>query len=179
MAGIVLHDTMEGKKLSFVPQSSPVKMYVCGPTVYGAVHVGNARPLVVFDMLYRLLRHEHGEVVYARNITDIDDKIIVAAKEKGEDVAELAKRNEESFLRLASEIGCLEPTMQPRATEHIEGMVGLAGKLVEKGHAYLEQGHLLFSVKSHPDYGKLSHRQPRFDGCGRQGGSCRIQAPSA
>ena len=158
MAALHVHDSMTGRKVGFAPSASPVTMYVCGPTVYGEAHVGNARPVVVFDVLYRLLRHDYGNVSYARNVTDIDDKIIAAAKEAGEDFSTLAMRHETSFKDHARSLGCLEPTYQPRATEHIAGMIELAAELVAKGHAYEEQGHLLFSVSSFGAYGMLSNR---------------------
>lgn len=158
MSGLRVHDTMQGGKVDFVPAGSPVTLYVCGPTVYGEVHVGNARPVVVFDVLHRLLLRDFGEVAYARNVTDVDDKIIAAAQDAGEDIGEFARRNERSFKDAVAMLGCLEPTAEPRATEHVGEMVSLAGRLVESGHAYEEQGHLLFSVGSFGDYGKLSNR---------------------
>ncbi len=158
MAALRIHDTMRGGKADFVPAGSPVTLYVCGPTVYGEVHVGNARPVVVFDVLHRLLLRDFGEVAYARNVTDVDDKIIAAAREAGEDIGEFARRNERSFREAVAKLGCLEPTAEPRATEHVEAMVALAGRLVERGQAYEEQGHLLFSVESFGEYGMLSNR---------------------
>ena len=133
-------------------------MYVCGPTVYADIHIGNARPLVVFDLLYRLLRRGYGQVDYVRNITDIDDKIIAAAAAAGEEPAVLAARYAAAFHAAAAALGCLEPSRQPRATEHIDAMIALAARLLERGHAYAAAGHVLFAVDSWPAYGSLARR---------------------
>ena len=153
-----LHDTALGKVRVFKPAvEQRVTMYVCGPTVYGPPHVGNARPLVVFDILYRLLRSQFAEVLYARNITDIDDKIIAAASDK-ESPAELAARHERAFHAATSTLNCLSPTHQPRATEYIASMLSLVELLLERGFAYVREGHVLFDVTSYPNYGALSNR---------------------
>jgi cysteinyl-tRNA synthetase len=137
-----------------------VRMYVCGPTVYDDIHIGNARPLVIFDVLARLLRHRYGKgaVTYARNITDVDDKIIDRALENGESIDVLTARTAANFHVAAAEIGCLPPDIEPRATDHIPQMIALIEDLIAKGHAYVAEGHVLFNVPSMPDYGKLSGR---------------------
>ena len=158
MSAIILHNTMSGRKEEVRPAGSPVTMYVCGPTVYGEAHVGNARPVVVFDVLYRLLLHEHGAVAYARNITDIDDRIIATAKQEGVEVDALARKYTKAFRAAATALGNLEPTYEPRATECIDAMIKLAGELIAKGHAYVADGHVLFAVATFADYGQLANR---------------------
>lgn len=158
MSGLRLSNTMTGIVEEFSPAGSPVSMYVCGPTVYGEAHVGNARPVVVFDVLFRLLRHLYGEVHYARNITDIDDKIIAAAREAGLDFTEVARRYEGKFHQAMAELGNLPPTFEPRATEHMGEMVAIIATLLDKEHAYVAEGHVLFAVDSFADYGKLANR---------------------
>lgn len=156
-----LHNTLTRKKEDFVPQDPQrVRMYVCGPTVYQRIHVGNARAFVVFDVLYRLLRHLYGEdhVVYVRNITDIDDKIIDQARQNGESIRDLTDRTAAQFQEDLAALGCLPPTHEPRATEHVGGMIALIGTLIARGHAYAADGHVLFSVPSMPAYGRLSGR---------------------
>jgi cysteinyl-tRNA synthetase len=135
-------------------------MYVCGPTVYDFAHVGNARPVVVFDVLFRLLRRIYGDshVTYVRNITDVDDKIINAARENNEPIDALTARTTKAFHEDVSELGALAPTHEPRATQHIAGMIEMAERLIESGHAYVADGHVLFHVPSMPDYGRLSRR---------------------
>ncbi len=137
-----------------------MRLYVCGPTVYQRIHVGNARAFVVFDVLYRLLRHLYGEqnVVYVRNITDIDDKIIDQARANGEDIRALTDRTAAQFHEDLAALGCLPPTHEPRATDHVPGMIALIATLIERGHAYAAEGHVLFSVPSMPAYGRLSGR---------------------
>ena len=159
--GLKLYNTLTRKKESFQPiDPANVRMYVCGPTVYQRIHIGNARPLIVFDVLFRLLRHLYGEqhVTYVRNITDIDDKIIAQAEKNSESIESLTERTTRDFLADADALGCLRPTHQPRATEHIPGMVAMIGKLIEQGHAYAADGHVLFNVPSMPAYGRLSGR---------------------
>ena len=156
-----LHNTLTRTKEAFEPiDASRVRLYVCGPTVYQRIHVGNARAFVVFDVLYRLLRHLYGEqnVVYVRNITDIDDKIIEQAAKNGEDIRALTDRTTADFHADLAALGCLPPTHEPRATEHVPGMIALIGTLIERGHAYAAEGHVLFSVPSMPTYGRLSGR---------------------
>jgi cysteinyl-tRNA synthetase len=154
-----LYDTMRREKVEFVPADPKrVTMYVCGPTVYDLAHVGNARPVVVFDVLYRLLRRIYGEknVVYARNVTDIDDKIIDAAKERGEDIAALTVRTEKAFHDDMAALGALPPDVEPHATAHIAEMIAMIEKLIASGHAYAAEGHVLFSVAIMASYGRLS-----------------------
>jgi cysteinyl-tRNA synthetase len=156
---LTLHNTLTRTKETFVPiDPSHVRMYVCGPTVYDYAHIGNARPIVVFDVLYRLLRTLYPRVTYARNITDIEDKIIERAKANGEPIGELTRRTGEVFAADMAALGALLPDVQPRATEHIPQMVEMIGTLVDKGNAYAADGHVLFNVPSMPDYGQLSRR---------------------
>ena len=135
-------------------------MYVCGPTVYDFAHIGNARPVIVFDVLFRLLRHLYGaeHVTYVRNITDVDDKINARAAERGISIRELTEETYKNFKEDVAALGCLPPTVEPRATEHIEEMKALIERLVASGNAYVAEDHVLFSVPSMPDYGKLSKR---------------------
>jgi len=156
-----IHDTMSREKRVFVPRDPErVTMYVCGPTVYNHVHIGNARPVVVFDVLYRLLRHEYGadNVIYARNITDVDDKINAKAAEEGVDIKVITDRFTTYYHEQMAALGALSPTLEPRATDHIEAMLAMIGTLVDKGHAYAAEGHVLFDTQAFPDYGKLSGR---------------------
>jgi len=158
---IRLHDTLEREKRSFVPfNPDRITMYVCGPTVYGRAHIGNARPAVVFDTLARLIRHEFGEnsLVYARNVTDVDDKIIAAAKAEGVDPAVVTERYERHYLEDMGALGVLPPHIAPHATQEIPAMIRMIQRLVDRGNAYEAQGHVLFSVPSDPDYGVLSRR---------------------
>lgn len=134
-------------------------MYVCGPTVYNLVHIGNARPVVVFDTLFRVLRALYPKVTYARNITDIDDKIIAAARERGIDITVLTEEFTEKFRTDMAALNNLPPSIEPQATEHVDAMLDLARRLIEKGHAYESEGHILFDVTSMDDYGLLSGRQ--------------------
>ena len=135
-------------------------MYVCGPTVYDFAHIGNARPVIVFDVLFRLLRHIYGadHVTYVRNITDVDDKINARAAERGISIRELTEETYKNFKADVTALGCLPPTVEPRATEHIEQMKVLIDRLVAGGHAYVADDNVLFNVPSMPDYGKLSNR---------------------
>jgi cysteinyl-tRNA synthetase len=133
-------------------------MYVCGPTVYNLAHIGNARPAVVFDTLFRLLQTHYETVVYARNITDIDDKIIAACREQHREMSDLAGEFTRKYREDMAALNVLPPTLEPHATHHIAEMIELTAALVQKGHAYEASGHVLFAVQSMPDYGKLSHR---------------------
>jgi cysteinyl-tRNA synthetase len=158
---IRLYDTLAREKRAFVPLNPQrITMYVCGPTVYGRAHIGNARPAVVFDTLARLIRHEFGEdsLIYARNVTDVDDKIIAAAEAEGVDPAVITQRYETHYLEDMGALGVQPPSIAPHATQEIAAMVAMIGKLVEHGNAYEAQGHVLFSVPSDPDYGVLSRR---------------------
>src|SRR3954467_916433 len=156
-----LYDTLAREKRVFAPiDPKRVRMYVCGPTVYDFAHIGNARPVIVFDVLYRLLRHLYGagHVTYVRNITDVDDKINARAAERGISIRELTEATYNNFKEDVVALGCLPPTIEPRATEHIEEMRQIIEKLVASGHAYVAEEHVLFSVPSMKDYGKLSNR---------------------
>ena len=160
MAELRLHNTLTGTKEVFTPRDSErVTMYVCGPTVYNCVHIGNARPVVVFDSLYRLLSALYPQVVYARNITDIDDKIIDAALQRGTDISEVSKEFTQHYREDMAALSALAPTIEPMATEHIEDMIALTERLIADGHAYEAHGHVLFAVESMPTYGELSGRK--------------------
>ncbi|MDE2029020.1 MAG: cysteine--tRNA ligase [Alphaproteobacteria bacterium] len=159
MSELYLHNTLTRQKEKFEPiDRSNVRMYVCGPTVYDFAHLGNARPVVVFDVLFRLLQRLYGQdhVTYVRNITDIDDKIIARSKESGESIADLTKRTAQAFHEDMGALNALPPTIEPRATEYIDAMIAMIATLVEKGHAYAADGHVLFNVPSMKDYGQLS-----------------------
>jgi cysteinyl-tRNA synthetase len=162
-----LYDTLAREKRPFSPLDPRcVRMYVCGPTVYDFAHIGNARPIIVFDVLFRLLRHLYGSehVTYARNITDVDDKINARAAEDYPNlplnaaIRTVTERTERQFHEDIEALGCLRPTVEPRATEHIPEMKALIERLLASGHAYVADEHVLFSVPSMPDYGKLSRR---------------------
>jgi cysteinyl-tRNA synthetase len=158
---IRLHDTMAREKRVFTPADpGRVTMYVCGPTVYNRAHIGNARPAVVFDVLARLLRHVYGgeALVYARNITDVDDKIIDAAREEGVNPSVITDRYERFYLADMGALRVSPPVIAPRATEHVAEMTAMIGRLIETGHAYEADGHVLFHVPSDPDYGALGRR---------------------
>ena len=154
-----LHNVMGRRREDFAPiDPSDVRMYVCGPTVYDRAHIGNARPVVVFDMLFRLLRRIYGadHVRYVRNVTDIDDKIMTRAAEGGEAPAALAARFADHYAADMGALHALPPTAEPRATAHIAGMIAMIETLIAKGHAYAADGHALFAAASFPDYGALS-----------------------
>ncbi|MDE1567330.1 cysteine--tRNA ligase [Aquabacter sp. P-9] len=156
-----LYNTLSRSKDPFRPlDPERVRMYVCGPTVYDHAHIGNARPVIVFDVLFRLLRRLYGEahVTYVRNITDVDDKINARAAERGITIRDLTEETYRWFREDTAALGCLRPTVEPRATEHIDEMRVLIERLVAAGHAYVEQDHVLFNVPSMPDYGRLSRR---------------------
>jgi len=158
---IRLHDTLAREKRPFVPLNSQrITMYVCGPTVYGRAHIGNARPAVVFDTLARLIRHEFGEqsLVYARNVTDVDDKIIASAKAEGVDPTVITECYERHYLEDMGALGVRPPDIAPHATKEIGAMTAMIERLIAHGNAYEAQGHVLFSVPSDPDYGVLSKR---------------------
>jgi cysteinyl-tRNA synthetase len=159
--GLRLYNTLRGEKEDFVPfDPAAVRIYVCGPTVYDDAHIGNARPVIVFDVLFRLLRHLYGadHVTYVRNITDVDDKINARAAEEGVSIRELTERTLRQFHADADGLGALRPTAEPRATEHIRQMKAMIERLVARGHAYVAENHVLFHVPSLPDYGILSGR---------------------
>ena len=153
------YDTFTRKKIPFVPlDKSNIRLYVCGPTVYDYAHIGNARPVVVFDVLYRLLKYRFPTVTYVRNITDVDDKINERAKKSGRSIKEITEETTKTFHSDMNALGALTPDVEPRATEHISQMIEMIENLIEKGNAYEKQGHVLFSVPSMPDYGQLSGR---------------------
>ncbi|MGV2098537.1 cysteine--tRNA ligase [Rhizobium sp. 21-4511-3d] len=166
-AELKLYNTLTREKTAFEPiDRDNVRMYVCGPTVYDFAHIGNARPVIVFDVLFRLLRHVYGaeKVTYARNITDVDDKINARALRDypglplNEAIRRVTEKTETQFLDDAKSLGCLEPTHQPRATENIAGMIEIIEKLLDNGHAYQAEGEVLFDTRSMADYGQLSKR---------------------
>ena len=158
---IQLYNTLTRRKEAFAPiDPARVRLYVCGPTVYEPAHVGNARPVVVFDTLARVLRKVYGpeHVVYVRNITDVEDKIIAAAAQNRESIAELTRRTTEAYHADMTALGALPPDAEPRATAHIPGMIAMIERLLAKGHAYQTEGHVLFDVPSMPEYGQLARR---------------------
>jgi cysteinyl-tRNA synthetase len=156
---IRFYDTLTRQKQEFIPLNrGKIGMYVCGPTVYDYAHIGNARPVVVFDILARLLRHVYPEVCYVRNITDIDDKINAAALKNGEDIRVLTERTTAQYYEDMDALGALRPTFSPRATDHIPEMIVMIQDLIRLGYAYEAEGHVLFHVKSYPAYGQLSRR---------------------
>jgi cysteinyl-tRNA synthetase len=161
MTTIKLHNTKTRKREEFVPiDPENVRMYVCGPTVYDRAHLGNARPVIVFDVLYRLLRHVYGpdHVTYVRNFTDVDDKINARAAESGRSIAEITAETTQWFLDDMAAVGALEPNEMPRATAYIPQMVKMIEGLIASGHAYAAEGHVLFAVESYKEYGALSGR---------------------
>src|SRR3954463_12441906 len=156
-----LFNTLTKTKDDFAPlDAKNVRMYVCGPTVYDFAHIGNARPAIVFDVLFRLLRHAYGDahVTYVRNITDVDDKINARAAERGVSIRELTEETARIYNEDVAALGCIPPSVAPRATEHISEMVAMIETLVAAGHAYPAEGHVLFDVSSKTDYGKLARR---------------------
>jgi len=158
---IRLYDTLTRQKRDFEPADPKrITMYVCGPTVYGRAHIGNARPAVVFDTLARLIRHEFGDgsLVYARNVTDVDDKIIASASEEGVEPSVITERYEKHYLEDMRALGVRDPDIAPHATQEIGPMIAMIEKLVAGDYAYVAQGHVLFDVTKDPAYGILSHR---------------------
>ncbi len=154
-----LYNTLNRRKETFEPLTpGTVGMYVCGPTVYDTAHIGNARPVVVFDVLYRLLKRLYPNVTYVRNITDVDDKIIDRSRASGEPIAVLTERTARQYHEDMGALNALRPDIEPRATHHIAHMVALIATLIERGHAYAAEGHVLFSVPSMAEYGQLSRR---------------------
>ena len=156
---LVLYNTLTRRKDPFQPlKPDHVGMYVCGPTVYDRAHIGNARPVIVFDVLYRLLRRLYPAVTYVRNITDVDDKINARSKQSGEPIAVITERTTRMFHEDIAALNALPPTIEPRATAHIAQMIAMIERLIAKGFAYAAEGHVLFSVPSMSDYGRLSRR---------------------
>ncbi len=158
---IYLHDTKKGKKIAFEPlEEGKVTMYLCGPTVYNYSHIGNARPAVVFDLLARVLRRRY-ELTFARNFTDVDDKINAASIETSKPIGEITERFKTAYNEDMGALGVLPPDIEPCATDHIAEMIAMIETLMQKGNAYEADGHVLFNVESHADYGSLSRRDLR------------------
>ncbi len=159
MAELRLTNTLTREKEIFEPRDPErITLYVCGPTVYNLAHIGNARPVVVFDMLYRVLRALYPQVIYARNITDIDDKIIAAARDRKEGIEAVTQEFTEKYREDMAQLNTLPPDLEPRATDNIDPMQSLITQLIERGHAYAADGHVLFDVTSMSSYGALSGR---------------------
>ncbi len=156
---IHLYNTLTRAKQKFIPaHPERVTMYVCGPTVYSHAHIGNARPAVVFDVLYRLLKHEFSTVIYARNITDVDDKINTAALKENTSIDSISTRYAEIYHRDMAQLGVLSPDIEPRVTRHMPQIIAMIERLIASGNAYMVAGHVLFHVPSYTEYGKLSGR---------------------
>ena len=167
---LFLYNSISREKEMFIPiDSKNIRMYVCGPTVYDSPHIGNARPVIIFDLLYRLLRYKYGndKVQYIRNITDVDDKINKIALEKYPDIdindaiSQLTKNIEYIFKDNAKKLNCLNPTLEPRATDHIRQMIEMIKKLIDSDKAYVSDRHVLFSINSHKNYGSLSKKSQK------------------
>jgi len=157
---LLLYNTLKREKQVFVPQDPErVTLYVCGPTVYSYAHIGNARPAVIFDLLHRILSTRYPVVVYARNITDVDDKINAAAAEQNVPIDVISGHYTEIYHQDMAALGVGSPTVEPRATAHIPQMIRMVQRLIDSGHAYVADGHVLFSVESYPEYGALSGRE--------------------
>ena len=157
-----LYDSLTREKRVFTPQdSNRVTLYVCGPTVYNRAHIGNFRPVIVFDVLFRLLREIYGEnaVVYARNITDIEDKIIAACAATGEAIPELTQRFTQIYAEDADAVNALPPTLTPKATEHVAEMLSMIETLERQGYAYATDAGVFFNVPQMAEYGRLSNRK--------------------
>ncbi len=156
-----LHNTLTREQQHFEPlDPDRVTLYVCGPTVYSHPHIGNARPAVVFDLLYRILRQNFAGVVYARNITDVDDKINAAAAQQGVPISEIASRFTDAYHADLAELNVLPPSVEPKATEHMDAIISMISRLIDAGYAYAAEGHALFRVARFADYGALSGRDP-------------------
>ena len=160
MSNLLLTNSLTRKKEIFKPiNPKKISLYACGPTVYDSPHVGNARSLVVFDVLYRILKALYGSnVTYVRNITDVDDKIIEASHKNKISIEEITNKVTNIFHKNCKSLNCLKPSIEPKATEHIKGMIEMTSSLISKGFAYEIQGHVYFSVKSFKDYGRLSNK---------------------
>ncbi|WND02086.1 cysteine--tRNA ligase [Temperatibacter marinus] len=159
MTDLYVYNTLAREKQKFEPiDPKNVRMYVCGPTVYDYAHIGNARPVIVFDMMFRLLNHVYGpeHVTYARNFTDIDDKIMKRAVEEGVSIKTISRRYEKVYTEDMATLGALDPSQTPRATEHLPEMIKMMRQLIDKGHAYEAEGHVMFHVPSMDNYGRLS-----------------------
>lgn len=158
MSDLKLYNSRTRKREHFTPLTNTVRMYVCGPTVYDLAHLGNARPVVVFDVMFRLLKTLYQNVVYVRNITDVDDKIIEAAAKKNISIAQLTQETTKQYHEDMQALNTLHPTHEPRATDHISDMISMIETLIKKGYAYAAEGQVLFSVRKYKDYGKLANR---------------------
>ncbi len=159
---IQIYNTLSRRKEPFVPlDPERVTLYACGPTVYNYAHIGNARPAVIFDLLHRVLCRRFRQVIYARNITDVDDKINQSAAEEGVSIDVIAGRYAEAYHADMAELGVARPTVEPRATDHMAEITAMISRLIERGHAYEAEGHVLFDVGSFADYGQLSRRDRR------------------
>ena len=157
---IFLTNNLTNKKEKFVPiDEQNIRMYVCGPTVYDDPHIGNARPIVVFDILYKIFKKKYSKVTYVRNITDVDDKIIKSSKENNISISELTNKVTESFGEDCNYLNCEIPTHQPKATENIDLMIEMVSELIKKGFAYENNNHVYFEVKKFNDYGQLSNKK--------------------
>ena len=157
---IFLTNNLTNKKEQFVPRDKKkIGMYVCGPTVYDDPHIGNARPLVIFDILFKVLKEKFSNVTYVRNITDIDDKIIKSSEEQNISTKDLTERVSKNFFDDCKFLNCEDPTHQPKATEHIDLMIKMINELIDKGFAYENNKHVYFEVKKFSDYGKLSNKK--------------------
>jgi len=157
---IFLTNNLTNKKEKFVPiDEQNIRMYVCGPTVYDDPHIGNARPIVVFDILYKIFKKNYSKVTYVRNITDVDDKIIKSSKENNISISELTNKVTKSFGEDCSYLNCETPTHQPKATENIDLMIEMVSELIKKGFAYKNNNHVYFEVKKFNDYGQLSNKK--------------------
>ena len=156
---LFLHNSLSRQKEEFIPlDPARVTMYACGPTVYNPPHIGNARAAVVYDVLYRVLQRHFPQVVYARNITDVDDKINQAARDEGVPIATISARYTEIYHRDVAALGVLPPVIEPRATDHIPAMIAMIQALLGSGHAYVAEGHVLFEVSTFAAYGRLAGR---------------------
>ena len=157
---IFLTNNLSNKKEKFVPiNEENIGMYVCGPTVYDDPHIGNARPIVIFDILFKVLKKRFSNVTYVRNITDVDDKIIKSANEKNISISDLTENVIKSFNKDCNYLNCEDPSQQPKATEHIDLMIEMISELIKKGFAYENNKHVYFEVKKFEDYGKLSNKK--------------------
>ncbi len=157
---IFLTNNLTNKKEKFIPKDkNNVRMYVCGPTVYDDPHIGNARPVIVFDILFKILKNKFPKVTYVRNITDVDDKIIKSSKENNISISELTKKITQSFNEDCIYLNCEQPNHEPKATEHISEMIEMISELIKKGFAYENNKHVYFEVKKFKDYGQLSNKK--------------------
>jgi cysteinyl-tRNA synthetase len=163
---IFLTNNLSNKKEKFVPiDEKNVGMYVCGPTVYDDPHIGNARPIVIFDILFKILKSKYSSVTYVRNITDVDDKIIKSSNEKKISISDLTQTVIKSFSEDCNYLNCENPSQQPKATEHIDLMIEMISELIKKGFAYENNKHVYFEVKKFDDYGQLSNKKVRRINC--------------